>query len=90
MSQKVGIMSHFSKFLPVAVLTVALAAPFAANARSVRAPEVPAQQQVLVGQFGTAQSQGRAAEATTPSGQLIVVSASQYAALTGVAGPEVN
>jgi hypothetical protein len=83
-------MSHFSKFLPVVALAAVLATPFAASARSDHGPQAPAQQQLLLGQFGTAQSHGRAAEANAPGGQLVVVSAPQYAALTGVAGPEVN
>jgi hypothetical protein len=85
-------MSRFSKFLPAVALAAVLASPLAANARSYRAPEAPAQQQVLVGQYNATQPQGRAAEINPSNGgsQLIVVSAPQYAALTGFSASEVN
>jgi hypothetical protein len=84
-------MSHLQKFLPAIALAATLAAPFAANARSVRAPEQPAQAQLLVGQYNTAQAQGRAGENFLPTGsQLFIITAPQYAALTVLSHTAVN
>jgi hypothetical protein len=78
-------MSNKSKFLPVLALAAALA-PFAASARSDRAPvQDPAHQQYLVGDFGNQQvaanGQGRAAQANPPAGLFVVESSPQYAAV---------
>ena len=86
-------MSTRSKFLPALVLAAALV-PFAASARSDRAPaQAPAQQQqLLVGVFDGSQlttaPRGRAAERQTAANQLLLVTEAQYAAINSV--PEEN
>jgi len=83
-------MLKFPKFLTALALAAALG-PFAASARSERAPvESAAQQQFLTGTFGETQYaanfHGRAYEAYRPSGPFIVVgdAASEYAAANDV------
>jgi hypothetical protein len=77
-------MSNKSKFLPVLALAAALA-PFAASARSDRAPvQDPSHQQYLEGNFGNQQvaanAHGRAAQVNPPAGLFIVNASPQYAA----------
>jgi len=80
-------MLKFPKFLTVLAMAAALG-PFAASARSDRAPVQDAQhQQYLVGTYGgnqaTTSSTGRTAAANAPAG-LFTVEASEYAAVAGV------
>ncbi len=87
-------MSTNSKFLPALALAAALV-PFAANARSDRAPVQASaqQQQYLVGNFNggqtSAASPGRAGERQAAAANpLLLVTEAQYAAINAV--PEEN
>lgn len=85
-------MSTRSKFLPALALAAALV-PFAANARSDRAPvQATAQQQLLLGDFGGGQAfaapRGRAGEREAAASQLLLVTEAQFAAINSV--PEEN